>query len=310
MPGEGKTDMDRIGLFSELGYISIGDKYVSAGSKPFNEAASKDKQMLPGGAKTMANLLGGYFDVQYKRVFTGESYSDPFRQRRQYRIQQAKKNLGKAFLPPNGEKMQCGVGSFYGTLGGPFPAFSAELKARKAYTVPGKNLYTNPGKQGTGYGYPNLTIGKQYPYSSEDYNISSELMKKEFESHRSKLKGSAFRLNLHPREYFDANPYRHDKPLPPLKKKVDISKSVIPFKPSSPAKEAGGMKAGTFDPYPSHSNDPYRAKSVKSETAIGGRKLFHPPSGPKSYPVLSVLASNVVKAVTPMNYKTVNLMSY
>ena len=28
MPPEGKTDMDRVGLFKEMGYISIGDKYT------------------------------------------------------------------------------------------------------------------------------------------------------------------------------------------------------------------------------------------------------------------------------------------
>lgn len=72
--------------------------------EPFNEAASKNKQMLPGGSKSMANTLGGYFDAQFKRIFDAESYSDPLKQRRQYRMQQAKKNLGKAFLPSNGEK--------------------------------------------------------------------------------------------------------------------------------------------------------------------------------------------------------------
>lgn len=30
MPGEGtKSDMERIGLFSEMEYITVGDKYVS-----------------------------------------------------------------------------------------------------------------------------------------------------------------------------------------------------------------------------------------------------------------------------------------
>ncbi|XP_018431307.1 PREDICTED: UPF0602 protein C4orf47 homolog [Nanorana parkeri] len=152
MTSEGKSDMDRIGLFREMGYISIGDKYITPGSKPFNEAASKNRQMFPGGSKTMANTLGGYFDAQFKRTFEGEAYSDPLKQRRQYRIQQAKKNLGKSFLPSNGEKKPSGVGSFYGTLSGPVQAFSAELKPRKAYTAPGKNIYTNPSKHGTGYG--------------------------------------------------------------------------------------------------------------------------------------------------------------
>ncbi|XP_018098676.1 UPF0602 protein C4orf47 homolog [Xenopus laevis] len=80
---EGKTDMER-----------IGDKYAAPGSKPFNESASKNRQMIPGGSEFMANLLGGHFDAQFKRVFEGESYSDPFKQRRQHQMQQSKKNLG------------------------------------------------------------------------------------------------------------------------------------------------------------------------------------------------------------------------
>ncbi|KAM4810573.1 cilia-and flagella-associated protein 96 isoform 2-T3 [Rhinophrynus dorsalis] len=307
MPSEGKTDMERIGLFSELGYISIGDKYVPPSSKPFNEAASKNRQIIPGGSKSMANTLGGYFDPQFKRVFEGESYSDPLKQRRLYRIQQSKKNVGKAFIPSSGEKKPSGVGSFYGTIGGPVPAFGAELKKRKAYTAPGKNFYTNPTKLGTGYGYPNLTIGKPYAYSPDGYDVSREQMK-EFERHKAKFKGGAFRLNLHPKEYFDANPFYSDKHLPPLREKTKKKESVKPFKPSSPAKEAGGMKAGTFDPYPTHSNDPYAAKPAK--TAIKERKTFHPPAGPRSYPIQSILASNVIRSVNPVNYKTVNLMSY
>ncbi|KAG8453714.1 hypothetical protein GDO86_000370 [Hymenochirus boettgeri] len=290
---EGKNDMERIGLFSELGYISIGDKYVPPGSKPFNESASKNRQILPGGSKTMANTLGGYFDSQFKRVFEGESYSDPLKQRRQYRMQQSKKNLGKPFVPSSGEKKGSGVGSFYGTLGGPVPSLSAQLKPRKPYTAPGKNFYTNPSKHEVDMGYTSVTIAKPYPYSSENYDISKEQMKKEHEIHKSKLKGGSFKLNLHPKDYFNANPYYTDKPLPPLKNQSEKKQSGKPFKPSSPAKQAGGMKAGTFDQYPAHSNDPYSVKPAK--TSVKDRKFFHPPGGPKSYPVHSILASNVVK---------------
>ncbi|XP_075716296.1 cilia-and flagella-associated protein 96 isoform X2 [Rhinoderma darwinii] len=308
MPLEGKSDMDRIGLFHEMGYISIGDKYVTPCSKPFNEAASKNRQMFPGGAKSMANTLGGYFDTQFKRTFEGEAYSDPLKQRRQYRMQQAKKNVGKAFLPSNGEKKASGAGSFYGTLSGPVPAFSATVKQRKSYTAPGKNFYTNPPKQGTGFGYPNLTIGKNYSYSSDNYDISKELMKKEID--KSKFKGGAFRLNLYPREYFDINPYHSNKPLPPLKKKTEKKVDVKPFKPSSPAKEPGGMKAGMFDLYPSHSNDPYGKRPAKSASVVRGGKTFQPPAGPKSYPIRSILESHIIKSVNPINYKTITLMSY
>lgn len=48
--------------------------------------------------------------------------------------------------------VRCGVGSYYGTIGGPVPFFSAQAKPREKYEAPGKNLYTSPGKKGTGYG--------------------------------------------------------------------------------------------------------------------------------------------------------------
>ena len=64
----GKTDMERIGLFSEMGYISLGDRYpkVDPKSKGFNEAAGKGKQMLPGGSKTRSGNQAGYFDSKYR----------------------------------------------------------------------------------------------------------------------------------------------------------------------------------------------------------------------------------------------------
>lgn len=302
--------MERIGLFSEMGYISIGDAYVTTFNRPFNKAASKNRQMLPGGSKMKSALQAGYFDPVFKRVFDSEAYSDPVKQRRLFRMEESKKNVGQIFRPNDGEKMRSGLGSYYGTFGGSMPAFSAELKARGEYKAPGKNFYTNPSKHGTGYGYPGLTIGKQYEHSAENYNISKDMYKAENERHRSQLKGGPFRLNMYPREYFDANPFHSDRPLPPLKKTEEKIKDVKPFKPSSPAKEPGGMKAGTFDPYPLHSDDPYRPLLGMGDTAAKGGRLFHPPSGPKSRPVQSVLAAHVVKSMTPMNYKTVHLSSY
>jgi len=49
-----------------------------------------------------------------------------------------------------------GVGSYYGTLSGPIPALSPQMKPPKEYKAPGKNFYTNPGKKGTGYGYVDI----------------------------------------------------------------------------------------------------------------------------------------------------------
>ncbi|XP_064005081.1 cilia-and flagella-associated protein 96 isoform X2 [Pogoniulus pusillus] len=250
MPVEGKSDMERIGLFSEMGYVTIGDKYVSQYMRPFNEAASKNRQMLPGGTKTLSALQEGYFEPQFVRIFEGEAYSNPVQLRRRYRLAESKKNVGKAFLPSNGDKLPCGLGSYYGTIGGSYEYFSPQVKSRGRYIPPGKNLYTNPGKKGSGFGYANLTIGEQYPHKPDDY-----------EAERIKAK-------------------------------------------------LGGMKGGTFDPFPSYSAEPYVSK--KSNAAMTGKEgqVFHPPSGPKSRPVTSIVTLNVKRSLNSRNYKTARLTSY
>ncbi|XP_062932779.1 cilia-and flagella-associated protein 96 [Cynocephalus volans] len=293
MPTEGgKTDMERTGLFSEMGYISVGDKYVSQFNRPFNEAASKNRQMLSGGSKILSDLQAGYFDPHFERIFEGEGYVNLNQMRRRYMMEEAKKNLGKAFLPSSGDKKPCGLGSYYGTIGGPVPFFSALSKPREKYQAPGKNLYTNPGKKGTGYGYANVTIGKQFSHSADFYDAPKLNYKRDNEEHLRLLKGSPFKLNLYPREYFDSNPYFSEKPLPPIKKEEKKVLLSVPFKPSSPGKKDGGMKAGTFDPYPSHSADPYVVKLAK-HISRKDEKIFHPPSGPKSRPVESIMTLNV-----------------
>lgn len=306
MPAEGgKTDMERIGLFSEMEYITVGDRYESHFNRPFNEAATKNRQMLPGGSKQMSNLQAGYFDPQFTRIFEGEGYVNPNQVRRQYMMAEAKKNLSKAFIPSSGEKKPNGLGSYYGTIGGPIPFFSTELKPKDKYVSPGKNLYTNPGKKGTGYGYANITIGKQFTHSDDYYDAAKLNYKKEIEDHHRLIKGSPFKLNLYPKDYFDTNPYYLDKPLPSIRKDEKKALVLKPFKPSSPGKKPGGMKAGTFDPYPSHSENPY---VVKLEKEIPGKteKVFHPPNGPKSRPIESIMALNVKRALNMKNYKNVS----
>ncbi|NXQ88753.1 CD047 protein, partial [Nyctibius grandis] len=295
MPEKEKSDMERIGLFSEMGYVTIGDKYVSHYMRSFREAASKNRQKLPMGSKTSSALQTGYFEPQFVRIFVGEAYSNPVQLRRRYRLAESKKNVGKAFLPSNGDKLPCGLGSYYGTIGGSYAYFSPQLKARDKYIPPGQNFYTNPGKKGTGYGYANLTIGKQYPHESDGYEAERINAKKAQEEHKRLLKGGPFKLNLYPQEYFDVNPYLHDRPLPPVKNLPPRKPIAPPFKPSSPAKKVRGMKGGTFDPYPSHSADPYVIKKSKAVTTNEERKIFHPPPGPKSRPVTSIITLNVTR---------------
>ncbi|XP_077158348.1 cilia-and flagella-associated protein 96 [Paroedura picta] len=310
MPSEGKTDMERIGLFSEMEYVTIGDKYVSRFDRPFNEAASKNRQMLPGGSKEKSALQAGYFDPAYGRIFEGESYSNPVQLRRRYRMAESKKNLSKPFLPSNGEKMPCGIGTYYGTIGGPCTFFSSLRKDKLIYVPPGKNLYTNPGKKGTGYGYPNITIGKQYSHSVELYDIGRITYKKMSEEHHRLLKGGPFKLNLYPREYFDINPYHDEGPMAAPKKEPPQVQIRIAFKPSSPGKKPGGMKAGTFDPFPAYSSDPYVVKVPKPLTTNKQGRIFNSSSMTRSRPVRSIMAANVEKSLNVTNYKDPHLTTY
>lgn len=71
---------------------------------PFNESAYRGRQMQAGMAKQKCALQSGLFETSFKRIFEHEALSDPLRLARQYRIQQSKKNLSKAFLPCNGVK--------------------------------------------------------------------------------------------------------------------------------------------------------------------------------------------------------------
>lgn len=62
-----KTDMERVGLFKEQGYTTIGDPYVPPNRKPFNVNAGKGRQMLIGGTKSRCGLQTGYFNEKFNR---------------------------------------------------------------------------------------------------------------------------------------------------------------------------------------------------------------------------------------------------
>ena len=70
----------------------------------FNAAAGKGNQMLPGGSKARSALQAGYFNDKFGRMMEGEAYSDPIKMRRQHRVKENQKNIGKPFLPSSGEK--------------------------------------------------------------------------------------------------------------------------------------------------------------------------------------------------------------
>jgi hypothetical protein len=64
---------------------------------------------------------------------------------------------------------------------------------------------TAPSKLGSGYGYPNITIGKSYEYQSDPYERRAQLEKTERAEHKKRnLGGKAFVPSSCTKEYFNA----------------------------------------------------------------------------------------------------------
>lgn len=300
-----KTDMERVGVFSEMGYL-LGDKYKPPNlSGGFNLAAAKGKQLLPGGSKSRSANRDGYFS-EFARVFDKEAYSDLIKMRRVDRLISRKKNIAKDWVPSNYPPVMPGEGTYVGTLGGRVDHFSPGQRTMKAYTAPPRNFTTNPAKKGTGYGYTDVTIGKLPNYQSDNFERARDIHRKETELAKKQMKGGSFKLNMHPKEYFDENPFRSDKPLPPPKKISAPKETAKPFRPSNPGKLLAGGKWGTFDPYPDHPKDvfhPFDPNVFRKSKP--GEKVFVPPAGPKTCPVNSVMDQMVTKSINSTNFNYV-----
>ena len=61
-------------------------------------------------------------------------------------------------------------------------------------------------------------------------------------------------------------------------------------------RQPAGCKAGTFDPYPSHSADPYKMKIHRPVNVVNkSGKIFTPSQGPKTTPSVSIVDQNVMR---------------
>lgn len=138
-PGPGpKNDIQRIGLFSEVGYITIGDPYKPIIDRPFNDKAARGKQMMSSCTKSKTGLCDGYFQSNFGRVFEKEGYTDPIKQRRLERSKETKRNIvPTAFYPSNATKKPSGKGSSYGTFSGAVQYFKATTRPKEPYKSPG-----------------------------------------------------------------------------------------------------------------------------------------------------------------------------
>jgi len=163
---------------------------------------------------------------------------------------------------------------------------------------------TNPSKKGTGYGYNGLGLSNTKFAAHDNYELGRQVRVKNQVNHEKQMRGKAFKLNNHPRPFFDTTVFRNPSIRPKTPDEKSGNKRLNPpFKLSSPGKAQGGCKAGTFDPYPSHSADPYEPKNTKKKLVNSSGRLFRPQPGSKSGPTRSIMQQRVERVINKSNYK-------
>ncbi|VDP91243.1 unnamed protein product [Echinostoma caproni] len=267
-----KTDLQRLGIFKELSYHTIGDPYVPFATT-IKTNTSSNKGLAPmylagGYSKTKAANSDGYFHP-FESAFIGDggmTYADLQRQER--KANKAKMIGGRDWIPASGHKNRSGVGSTIGNFQEVHTAMDPTTKVPQKVPVL-KNFYTNPGKKGTGYGYPDVCMNPFPAWQAGDTGLGAarRIFEQARAEHATKLKGRAeFVSTCRSLDAFENNPWASGDPLAPggpSNLKFGIAafpKSMIigpTFIPSSPAKHDGGMKAGTINRFPEYTNEPY-----------------------------------------------------
>ncbi|KAI9104851.1 hypothetical protein DFS34DRAFT_575660 [Phlyctochytrium arcticum] len=318
-PGEvgnkfGRPDLDRMGLFSEAPYISVGDKFAER-NEHFLGYRTKGKQFITNPPKRGHETRDAFFDKEFIRLFENEPYTDLVKLRRKWRLASKDKNIVTApFRPSNVPPAPCGSGSPWGTFeqqwplerkgGDEIPSFA--LLRETPATEPKINFLTRPPKKGTGYGYANVTIGKSYEFKDDPYDSSLVAARAERSVHKRKVIGERpFISSSSKSEFFspfaslmEAQPGQAAKGTREKTPPTSKLPALTPFKPSS------GV-GYTINKYPSHESPVVSKGGKKSkgepEAEDKGSKqkipktslIFRPGGVPKSYPVRSIVDCNI-----------------
>ena len=72
-----------------------------------------------------------------------------------------------------------------------------------------RNMITNPPKKGTGYGYNGLGLTNTIFGAHDNYELGRHVRVKNQKHHEQKMRGKAFKLNNHPRPFFDTTVFRN-----------------------------------------------------------------------------------------------------
>ncbi|CAG9771531.1 unnamed protein product [Ceutorhynchus assimilis] len=291
----GKPDIERLGLFSEMPFMN-GKGYVPMYEKP---KRVKGKNLLAGGPKEKRDWQDCYFDKEFKRIYTGEALKGRGRKPLPSKF----KNISeRPFVPPGETKWHSTPGDWHGTFEGRIEAFSRKEKQRIPTKHEGPNATSRPGKQG-GCGYVDICINPYPTHSVEKYG-----QKQKYKEYGKTLDG-AMVLGMHPKPYFELNPYKDPdgmKPGPcyvPPKEKQLAPLPPGKLMPTGPGKKLGGCKAGCFEKYPEHKVDKYKTvyQMLKPRT---GSMFILSTCREKSYYTCSVINENISFKMNESTYKS------
>jgi len=257
-------------LFSDSGYLSVGDPYEKVGKKKKGESEADPKtwQRHRGKQFTTNPPKKGLKHKGFQSLYKGEKYVDPGRRNRESNKKKREKVLHGPFRPSNPPKKATMVGGYEGTLGKKFEHMADYHVVKrgdkpKSVTQELKNIVTHVPKKGT-YGFANLGIGKDYQRGNfvDDYDAAKKNKKKENQIHKDKMKGKAFTAGGSTgKKLFDTNPYRPPQKLPTTTKKKGYENKtqiVKPFVPTS-------RKDPTIGAHPEYISDPYDKKEKRKK---------------------------------------------
>lgn len=305
-----KHDLERLGYFQVPSYLNIDDPYIDQNKVFLNSSNVKGRQLYGKYSKSKCGLNDGYFS-DFCRVFSGEAITDLAKLKHRERIKEKLKRLGSEFIPSGGSKFLLGTGSYWGTFSKSPVYFSSQMVQPVSNYQNPRNIYTNPGKKGTGSGYVGVTIGKYPNYSAEPYVDQISLCNSN-KQHRRCLLGRREFIQSGRIDFFSLNPYKqsHRFKYSSNNKLPKTKTPSIHFRLSNPAKRDGGMKAGTFNPFPNHISEPYVDQCKLNKAKRDENKVFLPPSGSKSTRFESIISCNVRKTINNLNHKLVTSLLY
>ncbi|KAJ3238379.1 hypothetical protein HDU78_003561 [Chytriomyces hyalinus] len=296
MPNDRRPDLDRLGLFTEASYISTMEPFATKKSGDGTLVSrGKGKQFQTSPNKRGHDTRDVYFDKQFIRLFENEPYTDLVVLRRRYRIAGKEKNITTMpFKPSSVPPKPSGSGSVWGTIEQQYPLPNKGKNLELRPPVPKQkpeskpNFLTKPPKKGSGYGYPNVTIGHSYEYVSEPYDTFMESERKDRRDSKKKMVGERPFISSSARlDFFNAfaGLIGNDKTARATSpKKLEKSHQMSnPFKPSS-------CCGYTINKYPVF-EAPTGSKKESEKPPKKLAPIFRP-SGInkcKSYPVRSII---------------------